>query len=120
MSVVDLNDAFGLLNEPWRPHIAAELNGQELKVVKIDGEFPWHHHDEADEMFLVWRGEIRLEFRDRVLRLGPGQLAVVPRGVEHRPVADREAEVLLFEIAGTRNTGNVTDARYTAPDALRI
>lgn len=111
---VNLDDKFGRFSERWRPKVVAELNGQEVKLVKIMGAFPWHHHADADEMFMVWRGRFRLEFRDRVLDLGPGELAVVPRGVEHRPVADEEAEILLFEPADVLNTGNVVDERFTA------
>jgi mannose-6-phosphate isomerase-like protein (cupin superfamily) len=98
----------------------AELNGQAVKLVKFQGEFVWHHHDEEDELFLVWRGRFRMEFRDRTVELGPGEALVVPRGVEHRPVADEEVEVLLFEPAATRNTGNVVDERLTAPPMQRL
>ncbi|QYU68410.1 cupin domain-containing protein [Leptolyngbya sp. 15MV] len=109
-----------LFSEHWRPKIVAELNGQELKVVKIKGEFPWHHHADIDEMFLCWRGTFRLEFRDRVVDMSPGDFLVIPRGVEHRPVADREAEILLFEPADVRNTGNVVSEEFTAPDDVRV
>jgi mannose-6-phosphate isomerase-like protein (cupin superfamily) len=87
-----------------------------VKLVKLEGEFPWHHHDNEDEMFLVWRGEMRVEFRDRVVSLGSGEYCVAARGVEHRTCADEEAAVVLFELAATRNTGNVVDERFTAPD----
>jgi mannose-6-phosphate isomerase-like protein (cupin superfamily) len=98
----------------------AELNGQEVKLVKVQGTFPWHHHDDVEELFLVWRGRFRVEFRDKTVELGPGELVVVPRGVEHRTAADEEAEVILWEPAGVLNTGNVTDATYTAPMGARI
>lgn len=111
----NLDAAFALVPEPWRPRVVARLNGQEVKVARLRGEFVWHRHDDADEMFLVWRGELRLEFRDRVLELRAGDFAVVPRGVEHRPVAEPEAEVLLFEPAGVRNTGDVEHPTLTAP-----
>jgi mannose-6-phosphate isomerase-like protein (cupin superfamily) len=91
-----------------------------VKLVKFAGTFPWHHHDEADEMFLVWRGQMAIEFRDRRVTLASGEFCVVPRGVEHRTVADSEAEVLIFEPAGTRNTGNVVDQKFTAPDGAAI
>ena len=98
----------------------AELNGQEVKLVKFQGEFPWHQHVNEDEMFLVWRGRMRLEFRDRVVVLQAGEFCVVPRGVEHRTCAEVEAAVLLFEPAATRNTGNVEDDEFTAPNDVRI
>lgn len=120
MDKVSLTDKFVLFSEHWRPKVVAELNGQEVKLVKVKGEFPWHHHETADEMFMVWRGSFRLEFRDRVVEMGPGEFVVVPRGVEHRPVADEEAEILLFEPAEVRNTGNVIDAVYTAPQGATI
>jgi mannose-6-phosphate isomerase-like protein (cupin superfamily) len=120
MEKVNLTDKFARFSEHWRPKVVAELNGQEVKLVKVKGEFPWHHHETADEMFMVWRGSFRLEFRDRIVELGPGEFMVVPRGVEHRPVADEEAEVLLFEPADVLNTGNVIDDVYTAPQGATI
>lgn len=114
-----LDEKFSRVTEHWRPRVIAELNGQEVKVVKLRGEFPWHHHAEEDEMFLVWKGEMRLEFRDRVVEMKAGDFCVVPRGVEHRPVAVEEAEVVLFEPAGVRNTGNVVDEKFTAPGGVR-
>lgn len=114
---ISLADQFAAVTEHWRPRRVAELNGQEVKLVKVRGTFPWHHHADADEMFLVWKGTIRLEFRDRVVRLRAGEAMVVPRGVEHRPVARREAEILLFEPAGLRNTGDIEDPAFTAPDS---
>lgn len=120
MEAVDIAGKFSLFQEQWRPKVVAELNGQEVKLVKVQGVFPWHHHDAADEMFLVWRGRFRVEFRDRVVDMGPGQFVVVPRGVEHRTAADEEAEVLVFEPAEVLNTGNLVDARFTAPQGARI
>lgn len=108
---LSLSEKFAKIDEPWSPRIVADLNGQQVKLVKILGEFVWHHHDEADEMFLVHRGHFRMEFRDRAIEIGEGEMIVVPRGVEHRPVADEEAEVILFEPAGTLNTGNVEGER---------
>ncbi|HEY0116563.1 MAG TPA: cupin domain-containing protein, partial [Allosphingosinicella sp.] len=96
------------------------LNGQEVKLVKVQGVFPWHHHEDADEMFLVWRGRFRVEFRDRVADMGPGEFVVVPRGVEHRTAADDEAEILVFEPAEVRNTGNVVDPAFTAPNGVQV
>ena len=91
------------------------MNGQEVKLVKFQGEFPWHHHENEDEMFMALKGNFRLEFRDKTVELAPGEFVIVPRGVEHRPVADQEVEVLLFEPAQLLNTGNITDEKYTAP-----
>ena len=119
MDAVNIPSKLAQLDEHWRPRIIAELNGQELKVVKIQGAFPWHHHADVDELFMGWKGRFRLEFRDRSVELGPGDCIVVPRGVEHRPVADEEAEILLFEPANVLNTGNVVDERYTAPMNVR-
>jgi mannose-6-phosphate isomerase-like protein (cupin superfamily) len=113
-------DKFALFTEHWRPKVVASLNGQELKLVKVLGEFPWHTHQTEDEMFLVWSGRFRVEFRDRVVELNPGEAVVVPHGIEHRTAADIESEVLCFEPAGTRNTGDVEDEVYTAPNAVRI
>jgi mannose-6-phosphate isomerase-like protein (cupin superfamily) len=89
---IDIAEKFSRFSEHWRPKVVAEVNGQELKLVKVKGDFPWHHHDDEDELFLVWRGRFRIEFRDRIIDLGPGEACVVPRGVEHRTAADDEAE----------------------------
>lgn len=117
---IDLAEKFSRFSERWRPKVIAAANGQEVKLVKVQGEFPWHHHDDADEFFLVWRGAFRVEFRDRVVDLGPGECIVVPRGIEHRTCADQEAEILVFEPAETLNTGNVRDATFTAPVGTMI
>lgn len=117
MNAVRVQERFAALSEHWRPAVVARLNGQEVKLAKFQGEFVWHQHDDADELFLVWRGEFQMQFRDRVVPLKAGELLVVPRGVEHRPVAEAEVEVMLFEPAGVRNTGNVLDARLTAPQS---
>ena len=119
MEVIDLSEKFSKFSEHWRPKLVAELNGQEVKLVKLLGPFVWHKHD-VDEMFFVWRGELTLEFRDRAVSLLEGQMIVVPRGVEHRPVASSEVEVLLFEPAGVRNTGDVEDDEMTAREIERI
>jgi mannose-6-phosphate isomerase-like protein (cupin superfamily) len=115
MEKVTLAERFAAISEHWRPQVAAELNGQEVKLAKVQGQFVWHHHAGEDELFLVVKGRLRIEFRDRTVELGPGELLVVPRGVEHRPVADEEVELLLFEPAATRNTGNVVHPTLTAP-----
>lgn len=115
MEKVALKDKFALINEHWRPKVVGELNGQEVKLVKFKGEFPWHHHENEDEMFMAVSGSFRIEFRDAAVTLSPGEFIIVPRGVEHRPVAEDEVEVLLFEPAALLNTGNITDEIYTAP-----
>jgi len=117
---VNLAAKLALITEHWRPKVVGELNGQEVKLVKIQGAFPWHHHEAEDELFLAVAGRFRIEFRDRVVALEPGEFLVVPRGVEHRPVAEEEASVLLFEPANTRNTGNIEDPTYTAPGGARV
>jgi len=117
---INLNQKFSLFSEHWRPKVIAELNGQEVKVVKFKGEFVWHHHDNQDEMFLVWKGKFRVEFRDRTVELHPGECVVVPRGVEHRTVAEEEVEVIIFEPADTRNTGNISDDKFTAPGGVSV
>jgi mannose-6-phosphate isomerase-like protein (cupin superfamily) len=119
VETVRLADAFDSFDEHWSPRLAAELNGQAVKLAKLDGEFVWHHHDDADELFFVVSGSLRIELRDRAdVELGPGELVVVPAGVDHRPVADAETEVLLFEPAETRNTGNVESDRTSEVERL--
>lgn len=117
---INLDNKFSLFEDHWRPKVVAAVNGQEIKVVKVEGEFPWHIHEDEDEFFIVWKGRFRVEFRDRVEELGPGECVVVPRGVEHRTCADEEAEILCFAPAGARNTGNVQDPIYTAPSGVTI
>jgi mannose-6-phosphate isomerase-like protein (cupin superfamily) len=116
----DLAAKFAALAERWRPRVVAALNGQELKVVKVEGVFPWHRHPDCEELFLVWRGRFRVEFRDRIVALGPGEYCVVPRGVEHRTAADEEAEVLVLEPAGVVNTGDAPASEFTAPGGVRV
>jgi mannose-6-phosphate isomerase-like protein (cupin superfamily) len=120
MHKVNLAEKLAKIHEHWRPKVVGELNGQEVKLVKFQGEFLWHHHDREDELFLVIKGRMRVEFRDQTVTLEPGELLVVPHGVEHRTAADQEADVLIFEPAATRNTGNMTDVKYTAPDGVKI
>jgi mannose-6-phosphate isomerase-like protein (cupin superfamily) len=95
----------------WNPRVIAELNGQQVKLAKFQGEFVWHDHANEDELFLVLKGRFRMEFRDRAVEVGEGEMIVVPRGVEHRPVAEQEVHVMLFEPASTRHTGDVVDER---------
>ena len=108
---ISLADKFAQFADHWAPRIVAELNGQQVKLVRFAGPFVWHAHEHEDELFLVHRGRFRMELRDRTVELGPGDMIVVPRGVEHRPVADEEVEVVLFEPATTLNTGNVRNER---------
>jgi mannose-6-phosphate isomerase-like protein (cupin superfamily) len=117
---INLAERFGHITEHWRPKIVAELNGQVVRLVKVQGEFVWHRHEREDELFYVVRGRLRIDFRDSPVSLGPGEMLVVPRGVEHRPVADEECEMLLFEPAEVRNTGDVEHPTLTAPDDARL
>ncbi len=119
MQKVNLAERLAQFSEHWRPKIVGELNGQMVKLVKFQGPFVWHHHDHEDELFLVLKGRLRMEFRDRNVWLEEGEFLIVPRGVEHRPVAEEEAHVLLFEPAGTLNTGDVRDGRTVdAPERI--
>ena len=107
MQKVNLSEKLTQFSDPWKPKIVGELNGQQVKLVKFQGPFVWHHHDAEDELFLVLAGRFCMEFRDREVWLEEGDMLVVPRGVEHRPHAPEEVAVLLFEPAATLNTGNV-------------
>ena len=112
---VILNRRLALITEHWRPLVVGQLNGQEVKVVKFQGEFVWHQHEQEDELFLVVHGRFRMDLREGSIELSPGEFLIVPRGVEHRPVAAEEVHVLLFEPGGLRNTGNVEHPTLTAP-----
>src|SRR6187549_4290791 len=114
MDKVNLAQKLALIHEHWRPKIVGALNGQHVKLVKFKGEFVWHHHEHEDELFLVVKGRFTMEFRDRHVPLEEGEFLIVPRGVEHRPVAEEEAHILLFEPASTLNTGNVQNERTVA------
>ena len=111
MDVVNIQSKLAQIAGYWQPHLVAELNGQHVKLAKLMGEFIWHRHDDEDELFLVIKGRLRIELRSGVVDIGEGEFGIVPRGVEHRPVAEQEVHVLLFEPAGTRNTGNVRNER---------
>jgi mannose-6-phosphate isomerase-like protein (cupin superfamily) len=134
MNKINLSDKLSLFNDYWSPRIVGELNGQYAKLVKFKGPFTWHHHENEDELFLVVKGRFRMEYRDsdpatkhvgdsaeatRHVWIETGEMIIVPRGVEHRPVADEEAHVLLFEPISTLNTGNVTD-EFTVRNLQRI
>lgn len=107
MRKVNLAEKLSMFDDHWHPRIVGELNGQHVKLAKLLGAFDWHHHDEEDELFLVVKGRFRMELRDGTIDLEEGELFIVPRGVEHRPVAEEEAHVMLFEPASTLNTGNL-------------
>ena len=115
---VNLEEKLAGLKDAWVPTVVGELNGQYVKVVRFEGEYVWHSHEHEDEMFLVVSGRFTLKLRDRDIVLGPGEFAVVPRGVEHKPVAEEPADVVLFEPASTRNTGAVDHAYTIEPDDL--
>src|SRR5262245_2910262 len=108
---VNLEQKLTLFDDYWNPRVVGELNGQQIRLVKFQGEFVWHHHEHEDELFLVIKGRFRMDFRDRVVWLEEGEFLIVPRGVEHRPVAEKEVHVMLFEPASTLNTGNAQDPR---------
>ncbi|HET7293011.1 MAG TPA: cupin domain-containing protein [Vicinamibacteria bacterium] len=111
MDKVNLSQKLSLFAEHWQPRIVADVNDCQVKLVKFQGPFVWHHHEAEDEMFLVVKGRFRMEFRDSAVTVEEGEMIVVPRGVEHRPVADEEAHVMLFEPRTTLNTGNVRNER---------
>ncbi len=111
MKKINLEEKFALIAETWSPRILAELNGQQVKIAKLHGEFVWHAHEREDELFLVIQGELRILFRDGEVTLRPGEICVVPRGIEHKPIADAEVQVLLLEPSSTLNTGTAGGPR---------
>lgn len=111
METINIRQKLSLFTDHWNPRIIGELNGQQVKAVKLHGEFHWHHHDHEDELFLVIKGILKMEFRDKTEIINEGEFIIVPRGVEHKPVAEQEVEILLFEPASTLNTGNVENER---------
>ncbi|GHF55759.1 mannose-6-phosphate isomerase-like protein (cupin superfamily) [Deinococcus metalli] len=112
--VLKLQEKFGAFEGYWQPKVIGELNGQHVKIAKISGEFVWHAHEHEDELFLVTRGTLLMRFRDGERRIGVGEMIIVPRGVEHLPVAEDEVWIVMFEPAGTLNTGNVVNERTVA------
>jgi mannose-6-phosphate isomerase-like protein (cupin superfamily) len=110
MSQVNLEAKLAMFSEHWQPRTVAQFNGHDVMVVKVQGEFVWHKHDDTDDLFLVLKGHLTIELRDRQVHLGPGELFVVPKGVEHRPVAQEEVHLLLIEPTGTPNTGDPATA----------
>lgn len=108
---INLQEKLSRFKDHWNPRIIGELNGQQVKLAKLKGEFIWHHHENEDELFLILKGTLRMEFRDRTETLRAGEMIIVPKGIEHRPVAEEEVEVMLFEPATTLNTGNLHNER---------
>jgi len=119
MDKVNINQKLALFSEHWSPKIVGELNGQHVKLVKFNGEFVWHKHDDEDELFFVIKGSFKMEYRDRTVTVNENEFLIVPKGVEHRPVADEEVSIMLFEPATTLNTGN-TENELTKYDLDRI
>jgi len=111
MDKINLLEKFGLFKEYWNPKIIGELNGQQVKLAKFKGQFIFHKHDNEDELFMVIKGKFRMEYRDKTVDVNEGEIVIVPRGVEHKPVADEEVWVLLFEPASTLNTGNIINEK---------
>jgi mannose-6-phosphate isomerase-like protein (cupin superfamily) len=107
MQVINLNEKFGLFNEHWTPKIIGELNGQAVKLAKVQGEFIWHDHAHEDELFFILKGSLKIEFRDKTLVLKEGEMLIIPRGVEHKPIAEEEVWLMLFEPISTKHTGEV-------------
>lgn len=110
MNKVNLNEKFELFNDHWAPKVIAELNGQYVKLVKVKGEFTWHSHENEDELFYVLKGELQIHLRDRTITLNPGEMYVIPKGVEHKPFAEQEAHIMLLEPKSTEQTGGVDSA----------
>jgi mannose-6-phosphate isomerase-like protein (cupin superfamily) len=119
MQTINLQQKFSLIHDRWNPRILGEVNDCAIKAVKLQGEFVWHHHDNEDELFLVTKGTLRMKFRDREATVREGEFVIVPRGVEHLPIADEEVHLVLIEPKSTRNTGNITNERTVAqPERL--
>jgi mannose-6-phosphate isomerase-like protein (cupin superfamily) len=119
MEKVNVHEKLALFSDHWNPRVVGELNGQHVKLVKFEGEFVWHDHAAEDELFLVVRGSFRMDLRDRSVTLKEGEFIIIPRGVEHRPVAEQEVEVMLFEPAGIKHTGDV-ESELTVHEFERI
>jgi len=107
MEIINLNQKFSLFNDHWSPKIVGELNGQEIKLAKVKGEFVWHSHQNEDELFIVMKGKLKIEFIDRTLEINEGEMIIVPKGVEHRPIAEEEVLLMLFEPKNIKHTGEV-------------
>lgn len=111
MDLVDLKEKFSLFNEYWAPRVVGELNGQQVKLAKLKGEFVWHHHENEDELFMVFKGSLIIKLKDKDIHLSEGQFFIIPRGVEHFPVAAEECHVVLFEPKSVLNTGNIKNEK---------
>ncbi len=111
MEKVNIKEKLGAFSDHWNPRVIGELNGQSIKAVKLKGEFIWHHHEQEDELFLVVKGKLKMEFRHKTVEVSEGEFIIVPHGVEHKPVAEEEVEILLFEPSTTLNTGNVENEK---------
>ncbi len=107
MNSINVNEKLGLINDLWKPRVIAELNGQQVKISKVKGEFVWHDHKDEDELFYILKGKMIMEFRDRKVEVNEGEMIVVPKGVEHRPVAEEEVWMMLFEPQNIKHTGNI-------------
>lgn len=119
MKIIDVNQQLQSIQDFWKPHIAAELNGQMVKIAKIKGSFVWHHHEQEDELFFVLKGKLIIHLKDQILELHENQMVVIPKGVEHKPEAPEEVWLMLFEPGGTLNTGNIRNA-YTHETLKRL
>lgn len=117
---INLSEKLAQFNDYFNPRIAGELNGQQVKLVKFQGEFVWHHHDHEDELFYVVKGSFDMHMRDKIVTINAGEFLIMPRGVEHKPVAKEEVEIMLFEPATTVNTGNVEGSELTVTDLQKI
>jgi len=114
MEKVNLDQKFAQFSDYWSPKVVGELNGQHIRLVKLQGEFVWHHHENEDELFLVLKGQLTMQFRDREVMINPGEFIIVPKGVEHKPIAAEEVHVMLLEPASMLNTGDVVNERTVA------
>ena len=119
-SAINLNEKFGLFSEQWQPKVIAEMNDYQFKIVKLEGDFVWHDHKDTDETFLVIEGRLRIDFRDGAVEIGPGEMFVVPKGVEHKPYAEKEVKLMLMEPRGVKNTGDQATGERTAPNDVWI
>ncbi len=120
IQTISIAEKMALFTDHWHPRIIGELNGQQVKIAKIQGTFDWHKHEQEDELFLVIKGEFDMELRDQTLTLRAGELIIIPKGVEHRPVAKKEAQIMLFEPIGTANTGDQPQSDFTRQDLEKI
>jgi len=111
MEKINISEKFNLFNDYWNPRIIGELNGQEVKLVKVRGEFVWHDHKNEDELFLIIKGKLKIEFRDRIVELNEGEMIIIPHGVEHKPFAEEEVHMMLFEPKSTINTGDIRNEK---------